>query len=114
VTLLAALAPYVRAVERRWPLPTARAAAAVGLGWAGLTVAFEFGLGHYVAGQGWSTLLADYNLRRGRLWPVVVAAVAVAPAAARASRLGRRHRRRGAALRRVVRELPRPKPRQPQ
>ena len=85
-TLLAVLVPYVRRVERRWPLPTAGGAATVGVAWVGMTVAFEFGFGHYVARQSWSTLLADYDLRRGRLWPLVLVATAVAPAAARATR----------------------------
>jgi hypothetical protein len=82
-TLVAALLPYARAVERRWPLPTARSAAGVGAAWVALTVTFEFGFGHYVAGQSWRTLLADYDLRRGRLWPLVLAATAAAPALAR-------------------------------
>ena len=92
-TLLAALAPYVREVERRWPIPTAHGAATVGAAWVGMTAAFEFGFGHYVARQSWSTLLADYDLRRGRLWPLVLAVTAAAPAAARGARLrrGRRH-----------------------
>jgi hypothetical protein len=91
-TLLAALALYVREVERRRPLPTAQGAATVGAAWVGMTVAFEFGFGHYVARQSWSTLLADYDLRRGRLWPLVLAATAAAPAAARAARLRRTRR----------------------
>jgi hypothetical protein len=82
-TLVAGLFPYVGAVERRWPLPTAGAAARIGTTWVVLTVAFEFGFGHYVAKQSWQTLLADYDLRRGRLWPVVLAAVATMPATAR-------------------------------
>jgi hypothetical protein len=88
-TLVAALTPYVRAVDRRWPLPTARGAAGVGAAWVALTLAFEFGFGHYVAKQSWQTLLADYDLRRGRLWPVVLAAVATMPATAREIRLRR-------------------------
>jgi hypothetical protein len=46
-------------------------------------VAFEFGFGRYVAKQSWQTQLADYDLRRGRLWSVVLAAVATMPATAR-------------------------------
>jgi hypothetical protein len=88
-TLIAAVVPYTRAVERRWPLPSGGTAAAVGATWVALTVAFEFGFGHYVARQSWPTLLADYDLRRGRLWPLALAATAAAPAAARRS-----HRRR--------------------
>lgn len=98
-TLLAALVPYALAVERRHPVPTPAAAAGIGATWAGLTAAFELGFGHYVARQPWSALLADYDLRRGRLWPLVLVATAAAPAAAREVRLRRagRARRHGTA-----------------
>jgi hypothetical protein len=86
-TLVAALVPYTAAVERRWPLPTAGVAAHVGLTWVGLTTAFEFGFGHFVARQSWRALAADYDVARGRLWPFVLTAVGVAPAAARIARL---------------------------
>lgn len=82
-TLIAALVPYVRAVDRRWPTPTAGGAAVIGMSWTAMTVAFEFGFGHYVARQSWETLLADYDLRRGRLWPLVLVAIAAAPPTAR-------------------------------
>jgi hypothetical protein len=59
--------------------PDARALLAVGLLWLALTVAFEFLFGHYVAGASWRSLLADYDLRRGRLWPLVLLTVLVAP-----------------------------------
>jgi hypothetical protein len=85
-TLVLALLPYTAAVERRWPLPTAGAAAGVGLIWVGLTTAFEFGFGHYVAKQSWRALLADYDVSKGRLWPLVLASVGTAPAAVRAAR----------------------------
>ena len=87
VTLVAAVLPYAAAVERRWPLPTAGAAARVGLSWVGLTVAFEFGFGRSVANQSWRTLVADYDMARGRLWPLVLIAVGAAPASARAARI---------------------------
>ena len=86
VTLVAALMPYTHAVERRWPLPDDRAAAGVGAAWVAMTVAFEFGFGRYVARESWRALLADYDLRRGRLWSLVLIATAVAPAVARRTR----------------------------
>lgn len=92
-TLVLTLLPYTAAVERRWPLPTAAAAAGVGLTWVGLTTAFEFGFGHYVAKQSWRALLADYDLRGGRLWPLVLASVGTAPAGVRAARLRAARRR---------------------
>jgi hypothetical protein len=90
-TLAAVLLPYVGLVERRWPLPTAGAAATVGAAWVGFTVLFEFGFGHFVAKQPWSTLLADYNLRRGRLWPLVLGVTGTAPMLVRAARRATGH-----------------------
>ena len=92
-TLVLTLFPYAAAVERRWPLPTADAAVRVGLTWVGLTTAFEFGFGHYLAKQSWRVLLTDYNVARGRLWPLVLASVGIAPAAARVARLQGARRR---------------------
>jgi hypothetical protein len=88
VTLLLLVAGYTWLLQRRWPLLTARDALAVGVTWVGLTLAFEVGFGHYVAGTSWSALLADYDLRAGNLWLLVPLATALAPWAAR--RLDRR------------------------
>ena len=66
VVLLLLLAPWVRWVERRHPLPTGRAATQVGLSWAAATMAFEFGFGRYVNGDSWATLLNAYDLRQGQ------------------------------------------------
>jgi hypothetical protein len=52
--------------------------------------------GPFVARQSWRTLAAGYDLARGRLWPLVLAAVGTAPAAARAARLRGGARRRQA------------------
>lgn len=52
---------------------------AVGLFWLALTVAFEFGFGRLVMRHPWAKLLADYNLFRGRLWPLFLAALALSP-----------------------------------
>jgi len=55
-------------LSRRWPLGSARQAWLVGCGWLLLTVLFEFGFGHYVAGHSWARLLQDYNVLQGRVW----------------------------------------------
>ena len=34
----------------------------IGALWSTLTVAFEFGFGHYITGHSWKYLLADYNI----------------------------------------------------
>ena len=57
-------------LSRRWPLESTRDAWLVGCGWLLVTVAFEFGFGHYVAGHSWERLLQDYDLVQGRVWPV--------------------------------------------
>ncbi len=51
----------------------------VGFGWLVATEAFEFLVGHYVFGNSWDKLLADYNLFAGRLWILVIIAIFIAP-----------------------------------
>jgi hypothetical protein len=63
-----------------WLAPaSAREAVALGAWWLGLTLAFEFLAGHYLFGNPWRQLFADYNLRRGRVWVVVPVVVFLAP-----------------------------------
>jgi hypothetical protein len=45
----------------------------------GLTIAFEFLFGHYVDGKTWSELIANYAFWRGRLWSLVLLALALMP-----------------------------------
>jgi hypothetical protein len=52
---------------------------ALGLGWTGLTVAFEFVFGHFVMGHPWSRLLHDYDLLAGRVWVLVLLTTLLAP-----------------------------------
>ena len=52
----------------------------IGLLWLAMTLAFEFGAGHYVFGTSWRTLVADYNLFAGRLWILVLITTLTAPA----------------------------------
>ena len=44
-----------------------------------MTLAFEFGFFHYIMGVPWEILLADYNVAKGRIWPLVLAADLLAP-----------------------------------
>lgn len=65
----------------RWIVPdlaTSRLWLVGGL-WMVLTVAFEFGFGHYVAGHPWSRLFRDYDVLAGRIWILVLLTVLVAP-----------------------------------
>jgi hypothetical protein len=50
----------------------------VGAAWLVLTLCFEFGFGR-ASGRSWGELLADYDLVRGRLWPLVLAATLLSP-----------------------------------
>jgi hypothetical protein len=65
---------------------TAAEALRVGIGWMLATVAFEFLAGHYAFGNPWSTLLADYDLTRGRVWVLVLLTLLAAPWVAAALR----------------------------
>ncbi len=63
-----------------WIGPTsARDAWAVGVLWLATTVVFEFVAGHYLFGHPWSKLLADYDIRQGRVWMVVLIVTVLAP-----------------------------------
>jgi len=51
----------------------------VGSFWVTLTVVFEFLAGHYVFGNSWQKLLADYNVMQGRVWILVLVTDFTAP-----------------------------------
>jgi hypothetical protein len=64
---------------RRWPPASAREAWFIGAFWMALTVAFEFLFFHYVGGHSWEELWANYDMVSGRLWPLILLWVLVAP-----------------------------------
>jgi hypothetical protein len=72
LTAIAGFGVYFWRLQRRWPLSDRRDALRVGQIWLGLTVLFEFSFGRLVAKKSWTDLLADYNLIRGRTWPLVL------------------------------------------
>lgn len=82
ITLCAVILLVAR-LTIRWLGPRSSGEAwCLGLTWLLLTLAFEFLAGHYVFGQSWQRLLADYDLSRGRLWPLVLISTFVAPVVA--------------------------------
>ena len=89
VVLLLLLAPWVRWVERRHPLPTAAGGHSSWPVLGRCDGCLEFGFGRYVNRDSWATLLNAYDLREGRLWLFDVIGIACAPALARAWRLHR-------------------------
>jgi hypothetical protein len=63
-----------------WIRPAgSRGAVRIGVGWLGLTMAFEFLAGHYIFGTPWARLVADYDVAQGRVWILVPLTTAVAP-----------------------------------
>lgn len=63
-----------------WIAPgTTSRALATGGWWLVLTLGFEFLAGHYLFGDSWDKLLADYNIARGRIWLLVPLVTLVAP-----------------------------------
>jgi hypothetical protein len=67
-TAVLATGAVVWFVHRVWAIESASQAWSIGLLWLIMTIAFEFGFGHFVAGHSWASLLADYNLFNGRVW----------------------------------------------
>ena len=44
-----------------------------------LTVVFEFVFGHWVDEKSWAELAGNYAIWNGKLWPLVLASLAIAP-----------------------------------
>ena len=79
LTAIFAFGAVVWSVNRFWPIQSASQAWTIGFCWLVMTVMFEFGFGHYVAGHPWEKLLADYNLLEGRVWSLFLTWVVVLP-----------------------------------
>jgi len=78
--ILSGLVFLVAWLTIRWIAPAgAGEAMVVGTVWVLLTLIFEFGAGHYLFHKPWPVLLEDYNLRRGRIWILVLIVTLIAP-----------------------------------
>jgi hypothetical protein len=44
-----------------------------------MTVLFEFGFGHWIAGKPWNELLAAYSICKGNLWVLVLLVTLISP-----------------------------------
>lgn len=64
---------------RHYPPVSKAQAIVIGMFWMLLTVAFEFLFFHFIAGYSWAALLDNYKLQEGRLWPILLLWVAIAP-----------------------------------
>jgi hypothetical protein len=58
---------------------TTRRLLAIGMLWVVLTLAFEVGVGRFVAGYSWDRIASDYDLVKGGLLPLGLAVMALSP-----------------------------------
>lgn len=65
-------------LTRAWPLASAAQAWRVGALWLALAFLFETGMG-VAARRPWSDIFQDYRVWEGRLWPLVLLFLLVAP-----------------------------------
>jgi hypothetical protein len=79
VTGIVLLGVYMWWALRVWRPDSAGQAAATGLLWVVMTLAFEFLFGHYVARHPWPRIFREYNLMAGRVWVFIPLWVAAAP-----------------------------------
>ena len=80
-TVTAVIAFFIVAwiANQIWRIESSSQALLIGGCWFAMTVIFEFGFGHYIAGHSWQRLFADYNLLEGRVWSLFLIWVAILP-----------------------------------
>ena len=61
------------------PAKTAKSFFAIGVAWLGLTIAFEFSLGHFALHRSWEVIVSDFNISEGHLFPVGLAILTFTP-----------------------------------
>jgi hypothetical protein len=66
-------------LTRAWPPASSRHALLIGGIWLALTVTFEFFMGLVLARRPLSQVLHDYNVLAGRLWPLFLVWLLLAP-----------------------------------
>ena len=78
--LLAALVLVASWLLVPWIRPESlREAWGIGGLWLVLTLAFEFLAGHFLFGDPWKRLLAEYDITAGRIWVLVLACTLLGP-----------------------------------
>jgi len=63
----------------KWPPTSERAALGIGVLWVSLTVAFVFFLGIVLRKRPWAEVIGAYDLRRGRVWVLILLWITLAP-----------------------------------
>lgn len=78
--MLCALILFATWISVPWMGPRdAPQAWAIGVLWLVMTLAFEFGAGHFLFKKPWSELLVDYDITKGRIWVLVPIVTVLAP-----------------------------------
>ena len=62
-----------------WPPNSPIQAVSIGVIWVVLTIVFEFGMGRFLMHRPWKQLLHDYDLAAGRVWPLLLIWIGLAP-----------------------------------
>ena len=62
-----------------WPPASGREALVIGVLWLGMTVGFEFFMGLALRKRPWAEMVGAYDLRRGRVWVLLLLWITVAP-----------------------------------
>jgi len=78
ISLIILFGFYIHFVITKFPPTSGRQAVYIGLLWLLLTLLFEFGFGRF-RGNSWEKLLGDYNILKGRIWPLILIWTAIAP-----------------------------------
>jgi hypothetical protein len=78
LTLLLFFTVYIYFMVRQFPPQTGNQALLLGIIWVVLTLLFEFGFGRF-RGNSWQSLLAEYNIFKGKVWILIPAWVMIAP-----------------------------------
>ncbi|MGG9971825.1 hypothetical protein ACQ33O_08550 [Ferruginibacter sp. SUN002] len=78
ISLIVLFAFYVHFIVKKLPPQSAVQSILIGLLWLLLTLCFEFGFG-LARGNKISSLLADYNILKGRIWILIPIWTTIAP-----------------------------------
>ncbi len=70
---------YIWIITGVWKISSSFEAVSIGIIWLFMTVLFEFVFGHFVMKCSWEKLFNDYNIKKGRVWILVLVWITAAP-----------------------------------
>jgi hypothetical protein len=78
-TLIVLILAYGLFIRKKLALHSRSDAAYCSVTWVALTLLFEFGFGYFVGHHSFQTMLLDYYIWEGKLWPVVIIFTGLVP-----------------------------------